>query len=57
MHNRKAENCALFLKISEGISPEEGFTGGSDRKESACNAGDVGLIPELGRSLGERDSY
>ena len=29
-----------------------GFPGGSDRKESACNAGDLGLIPGLGRSPG-----
>ena len=27
-----------------------GFPGGSDGKESACNVGDPGLIPELGRS-------
>ena len=27
-----------------------GFPGGSDGKEFACNAGDVGSIPELGRS-------
>ena len=26
-----------------------GFPGGSDGKESACNAGDLGLIPWLGR--------
>ena len=31
-----------------------GFRGGSDGKESACNAGDLGSIPELGRSPGER---
>ena len=30
-----------------------GFPGGSDGKDSACNAGDLGLIPGLGRSLGE----
>ena len=30
-----------------------GFPGGSDSKESTCNAGDLGLIPGLGRSLGE----
>ena len=30
-----------------------GFHGGSDGKESACNAGDAGLIPGLGRSSGE----
>ena len=26
-----------------------GFPGGSDSKESACSAGDLGLIPGLGR--------
>ena len=31
-----------------------GFPGGSDGKESACNAGDLGLIPGLGRSPGGR---
>ena len=30
-----------------------GFPGGSDSKESACNAGDAGLIPGWGRSPGE----
>ena len=34
-----------------------GFAGGSDRKESACNAGDPGLIPWLGRSPGEGNGY
>ena len=29
-----------------------GFPGGSDGKESVCNAGDLGLIPGLGRSPG-----
>ena len=29
-----------------------GFPGGSDCEESACNAGDLGLIPGLGRSPG-----
>ena len=29
-----------------------GFPGGSDSKESTCNAGDLGLIPGLGRSPG-----
>ena len=31
----------------------EGFPGGSEDKVSACNAGDLGLIPGLGRSPGE----
>ena len=30
------------------------FPGGSDGKESACNAGDLGLMPGLGRSPGGR---
>ena len=32
------------------------FPGGSNGKESACNAGDLSLIPGLGRSPGERNS-
>ena len=31
---------------------EEGFSGGSGGKESIYNAGDLGLIPGLGRSPG-----
>ena len=31
----------------------KGFPGGSDGKASAYNAGDLGLIPGLGRSPGE----
>ena len=34
-----------------------GFPGGSDGKESACNAGDLGSIPGSGRFPGERNSY
>ena len=34
-----------------------GFPGGSDGKESACNAGDLGSIPGLGRSSGEGNGY
>ena len=29
------------------------FPGGSDGKVSACNAGDPGSMPELGKSSGE----
>ena len=31
--------------------------GGSDGKESLCNAGDPGSIPESGRSPGEANGY
>jgi len=34
-----------------------GFPGGSDGKESACNAGDLGSIPQLGRSPREGSGY
>ena len=34
-----------------------GLPGGSVGKESACNVGDLGSIPELGRSPGEGNSY
>ena len=34
-----------------------GFPGGSGHKESACCAGDLGLIPGFGRSPGEGKGY
>ena len=34
-----------------------GFPGGSAGKESACNAGDLGSIPGLGRYPGEGSIY
>ena len=39
--------------MSMQMTQETLFTGRSDGKESACNAGDLGLIPGLGRSPGE----
>ena len=35
----------------------QGFPGGLAGIESACNEGDLGLIPRLGRSPGEGNSY
>ena len=43
---RKQRKIPAFMEL-------QGFTGGSDGKESVCNAGDLGLIPESGRSPGE----
>ena len=37
--------------------PLWGFRGGSDSKESAYNAGELGLIPGPGRSPGEGNGY
>ena len=34
-----------------------GFPGGSDSKESAYNAGDLGSIPGSGRFLGEGNTH
>ena len=39
-------NLSIFRIILSG------FPGGSDSKESACNAGDLGSVPGLGRSPG-----
>ena len=33
------------------------FPGGSESRESACNVGDPGSIPGLGRSPGEGNNY
>ena len=33
------------------------FPGGSNGKESACNAGDLGSVPGLGRSPREGNGY
>ena len=38
------------------FSPQ-GFPGSSDGKESACNPGDLGSVPRLGRSPGEGNGY
>ena len=35
------------------LKSKEGFPDGSDGKESDCNAGDLGSIPESGRTPGE----
>ena len=43
----------LRLFIPHHLNARFGFPGGSAGKESACNAGDPGLIPGSGRSLGE----
>ena len=42
-----------MLKLNVTLSVSGCFPGGSDGKESACNAGDLGSIPGSGRSPGE----
>ena len=43
-----------FFRDTTPHTPK-GFPGGSDGKESACNAGDPGSIPELGRFPAEEN--
>ena len=43
----------IFVTICIVLFVLLGFPVGSEVKVSACNAGDTGLIPGLGRSLGE----
>ena len=40
------------LSVLKATLAAEGFPGGSDGKDSACSAGDPGLIPGWGRSPG-----
>ena len=43
-------------KIKAKNLVRKNFPGGSDSKEFACNAGDIGLISGLGKSPGEGNS-
>ena len=47
----------LGQKKSWVLLPCTSSPGGSDGKESTCNAGDLCSIPGLGRSLGEGNGY
>ena len=49
---------ALSLHIKNIVNIcNMGFPGGSDGKESACNAGDLSSIPEWGRSPRKGTGY
>ena len=57
---RKNFEFSLRLACIEGFPDSSvglGFPGGSAGKESACNAGDMGSIPGLGRSPEEGKGY
>ena len=43
--------------LEKGKATHLGFPGGSDGKESSCNAGDLGSVLELGRSPGRGDGH
>ena len=48
----KQPGTLSWAQISREVPVEAGFPSGSDGKEPTCNAGDLGSIPELGRSPG-----
>ena len=47
---------SVFVHVGSS-DPLTGFPSGSDGKESACSAGDLGLIPGSGRSSVEGNGY
>ena len=51
--HRQALPEKLTLAKQEQLMSNRGFPGGSNGKESTCNAGDLGSIPASGRSPGE----
>ena len=49
LQNKSGNSCAASASL--------GFPGSSVGKDSACNAGDLGSIPGLGRSPGDRKGF
>ena len=49
----KPEEMLLRTSALQAVGQKQGFPGSSTGKESACNAGDPGSVPGLGRSPGE----
>ena len=47
------QHQSFYLSLAIYFIIDTGAPGGSDGKESACSAGDLGSIPGLGRSPGE----
>ena len=50
MYNQDLDSEILKIMLYQSLID---FPGSSNGKESACNVGDLGLIPVLGRSPGE----
>ena len=46
---------SIFFFLSQHKAFQRGFPGGSEGKQSVCDAGDLCLIPGLGRSPGGRN--
>ena len=54
---RRRKLVFMETEFSGQNTGEKSFPGGSDGKDSACNARDPGLNPGLGRSPGEGNGY
>lgn len=54
LHGETSPSDMSVIKPSSG---KWGFPDGSEGKEFACDAGDTGLVPELGRSSTEGSGY
>ena len=57
LENRRTFIHPINIHQTSPSSMDWGFPCGSVGKESACNVGDLGSIPGLGRSPGERKGY
>ena len=55
--NHTSEKKLIILICISEITSRNDFPCSSTGKESACNAGDAGSIPESGRSTGEGTGY
>ena len=59
--NNRVGSFPLYLcsvdQLQDKISIAQRVPGGSDHKESACNAGDLDLIPGSGRFHGEGNGH
>ena len=53
LHTYRLQLLAVYEVWGSSSAPPSGLPDGSDGKESASNVGDLGSIPELGRSPGE----
>ena len=56
-HQGSPKNCLGYHCNNTHETCELGFPGGSDGNEFTCNAGDLALIPVLGRSPRDGNGY
>ena len=57
MTDKQFSTLFVYYNYLESFQNNKGFPGGSDSKESTCNARDPSLIPESGRSPREGNGH